>query len=351
MKAAVKCPTTSGAVLPPRPMGRMIVAALATLLLVGHGTLPAGEVKEPKFVLAWGKKGDQAGEFYSPIGIAINKKDEVYVTDLNNARLQKFTADGKYLGGFDLLWDTPKRKTNLAGGIAVDAKGLIYLSFMGQDKVAVYTEEGKLVRQWGRRGQGDGEFHQPGGIALGPDGTVYVADQCNHRIQKFTPEGKFLGQWGEHGSKPGQFGGPEPAGSRFAGPHFLALDSKGRPYTTEGAFGRVQQFSAEGKPLRAWGDKGKQPGGFGALKTGYAKNTFGPIAILVDKHDRVWISSLNDRVQLFTTDGKYLFGIGGTGKGPGQFARPHGMAVDSKGYLYVADAGNQRIQKFQIPDP
>ncbi len=348
------CQTNYGAVLLPSLMVRMIVAALATLLGVGLGTLAAGDVKEPKFVLAWGKKGDKAGEFYSPIGIAINKQDEVYVTDLNNARVQKFTADGKYLGGFDLPWDSPKRKSSLVGGIAVDDKGHIYLSFMGQDKVGVYTQAGKLVREWGNRGQGGGEFRAPGGIVLERYGGrygVYVADQCNHRIQWFTAEGIFLARWGEHGKKPGQFGGTEPAGSRFAGPHFLALDSKGRFYTTEGALGRVQQFSREGKPLLAWGDKGKQPGGFGALQTGYSKNTFGPVAILVDKHDRVWVSSLNDRVQLFTPEGKYLLGIGGTGKEPGQFVRPHGMAVDSKGYLYVADAGNQRIQKFEIPDP
>ena len=71
----------------------------------------------------------------------------------------------------------------------------------------------------------------------------------------------------------------------------------------------------------------------------------------MDRHDRVWVSSLNDRVQLFTAEGMFLLGIGGTGKGPGQFVRPHGMALDSKWHLYVADAGNQRIQKFEIPDP
>ena len=149
---------------------------------------------------------------------------------------------------------------------------------------------------------------------------------------------------------PGQFGGGEPAGSRFGGPHFLALDGKGRLYTTEGTPGRVQQFSADGKPLLSWGDHGDGPGGFGALKTGYSKSTFGPVAITVDARDRVWVSSLNDRVQAFTPEGKFLFGIGGTGQAPGQFSRPHGMAFDRKGHLYVADASNQRIQKFEVPD-
>jgi sugar lactone lactonase YvrE len=327
-----------------------VAAGLATLLLV-QASAPAGEPQQPRFLLAWGQKGDRPGEFHSPIGIAIDKHDQVFVTDLNNARVQKFSGEGKYLGGFDLPLDSPPRKSCIIGGIALDDSGFIYLSFMNQHKVAVYTPDGKLVRQWGKRGAGDGEFNQPGGIVLRPDGTLYVTDQCNHRVQKFTTSGKFLAKWGEHGARPGQFGGPEAAGSRFAGPHFLAQDSKGRLYTTEGVLGRVQRFSAEGKPLLAWGDKGSGPGGFGAYRFGTTTKTFGPIGVMVDKHDRVWVSSLNDRVQTFTPEGKFLFGLSQSGKGPGQLARPHGMAFDSQGHLYVADAGNQRIQKFAVPGP
>jgi sugar lactone lactonase YvrE len=333
------------------PLRKMLAGTMALLLLLDPGGLRGDAPKGARFVLAWGKKGDKPGEFYSPIGIAINQKDEVFVTDLNNARLQKFSAEGTYLGGFDLPRDTPGRRSCIIGGIAAGEDGLLYLSFMLQHRVAVYTEEGQIVHQWGKHGKGDGEFHLPGGIVLAPGGTVYVADQGNHRIQTFDTEGQFLGKWGEHGSGPGQFGGNEPAGSRFGGPHFLARDSKGRIYTTEGTLGRVQQFSAEGTPLGAWGDKGSQPGGFGALKTGFSKNTFGPVGVFVDRRDRVWVSSLNDRVQAFTTEGQFLVELGGTGPGPGQFGRPHGMAVDGMGHLYVADAGNQRIQKFEVPEP
>jgi sugar lactone lactonase YvrE len=310
--------------------------------------LPAEVAPGTKFVLTWGKKGDKPGEFYSPIGIAINQKDEIFVSDVNNARVQTFDTAGKFLREFDLPSDDPKRKSCQAGGIAINSKNEIHLGFMQQHKVAVYTAAGKLIREWGKKGNGDGEFNQPGGIVFGPDGSVYVADQCNHRIQKFTPQGKFLSKWGIYGLKPGQFGGAGQAGSRFGGPHLLALDGKGRLYTTEGTAGRVQQLTLDGKPLLAWGDKGQQPGGFGGLETGYAAASLGPIGVFVDKHDRVWVSSLNDRVQAFTPEGKFLFGIGGSGKGPGQLARPHGMAMDTKGFLYVADAGNQRIQKFVI---
>ena len=46
------------------------------------------EIKEAKVLLEWGKKGDKPGEFYSLIGIAVNKQVEIFVADLNNARVQ-----------------------------------------------------------------------------------------------------------------------------------------------------------------------------------------------------------------------------------------------------------------------
>ncbi len=329
--------------------GLVLVGLMAGLL--GGEPVSAQTESKPKFLMTWGQKGDKPGEFYSPIQIVITKQDEIFVTDLNNSRVQWFNTDGKHQGGFDLPLDKPPRKSCIIGGMAIDDAGQIYLSFMVQHKMAVYSSKGELIREWGKSGKGDGEFNQPGGIVLYPDGTVYVADQCNHRVQQFTKAGKFLRKWGEHGSEPGQFGGLERAGSRFAGPHFLSMDSQGRLYTTEGVSGRVQQLSAEGKPLLAWGNKTDEPGGFGEYNFGSLKNTFGPIGVLVDRHDRVWVSSLNDRVQCFSSDGKFLFGLGGAGSKEGQLTHPHGMAFDSHDHLYIADAGNERIQKFAVPGP
>lgn len=329
----------------------LLSTCLVVVVVGAASSLSADEPRSPQFLLEWGSKGDKPGEFYSPISIAVNRKDEVFVTDLNNARVQRFSTAGEFLSVFELPLDAPPRKSCIIGGLAVDENDQIYLAFMNQHRIGVYDQSGKLIREWGKRGTEDGEFHQPGGIVLAGGGIVYIADQCNHRIQKFTINGKFLGKWGEHGSQPGEFGGVEHAGSRFGGPHFLAMDSQGRLYTTEGVAGRVQQFSPDGKALLAWGSKGDEPGGFGEYQTGFSKNSFGPIGILVDRFDRVWVSSLNDQVQLYTPEGKFLFGIGGSGDKPGEFARPHGMALDSQGRLYVADAGNQRIQKFAIPEP
>ncbi len=311
-------------------------------LFSGVAVLPLRADDKPSpitYLSQWGKPGKGPGDFQSPIGIAINSKDEVFVTEFKNNRVQKFSADGTFLRQFPVA-ETP-------GGIAVDPAGRVYVAPLMGHRVCVYDETGKLLRQWGKHGTGPGEFDQPGGIAVAADRSVYVADQVNRRVQYFAPDGRFLGKWGEYGSKPGQFDGVDNLPNRTGGPHFLAFDRHGNIYTTEGKLGRVQKFTPVGQPLLAFGNNTTAPGGFG----GRPKNLPGPIGIAVDRWDRIWVSATNNRVQCFSPEGQYLFGLERLepGAGPGQFHTPHALAFDSHDRLYVVDAQNQRIQKFVVP--
>lgn len=325
--------------------------AVGGLLFVWCLPFAHGQELKPVFLQEWGQKGTAAGEFSSPIGIAFNPQNDLFITDLNNARVQKFSTDGKHLGGFDLPYDKPERRSTIIGGIAIDEVGLLYLTYMVQHKVGVYRETGELVREFGKQGAGNGEFQQPGGLLFPSPQTVLIADQCNHRLQLLQRDGTAIAQWGKYGTEDGEFDGIGNKGGRFGGPHFVARDSHGRFYTTEGIQGRVQVFSADGKFLAKWGDKGDQPGGFGAYQFGTVPHPFGPIGIAIDRHDRVFVSSLNNRVQCFDTAGKYLFVITGTGKDGGDLDHPHGMAFDKDGCLYICDAGSHRIVKFSLPPP
>ena len=214
-------------------------------LLSGVRVAASAENPPPQFLLEWGRRGKGEGEFDACVGIAIGKNDEVYTAEFRNQRVQKFTPEGQFLGAFPVQ---PH-----AGGLAVDPEGNVYVAHWNSNKVAAYSPSGKLLREWGRKGTGDGEFQLPGSVALGPDGLLYVPDQGNSRVQKFTREGKFVGKWGEHGKEPGQFGGGQPAGGRFAGPQFVAFDRAGNVYTTDAALDRVQKFTPEGKLLAFWG--------------------------------------------------------------------------------------------------
>lgn len=319
----------------------LAAAGAATLSLWRERRSAAEEENPPpQFLIEWGSPGQGNGEFSACVGVAIGKDDEVYTAEFRNQRVQRFTPEGKFLGAFAVQ---PH-----AGGLAVDSEGNVYVAHWNSNKVAAYSPSGELLREWGAKGTADGEFRLPGSIALGPDGLLYVPDQGNSRVQKFTRAGKFVGKWGELGMEPGQFGGAQSPGGRFAGPQFVAFDRAGNVYTSDAALDRVQKFTSDGKLLGLWGSESAEPGGFGPPprnKDG-TPGMGGPISICVDRRDRVWVSSTNNRVQQFSNDGKYLRGIGGDGIEPGQFHLPHGLALDSHDCLYVADTMNSRIQKF-----
>lgn len=304
----------------------------------------------------WGEQGSAPGEFDFPIAIAINAKDEIFISDHYNSRVQKFDTDGKFISEFTTL-PSP-------GAFALDREGNFYIThFPGSKKqmdkygrgnfVSVYAPDGTMLRQWGKMGVGDGEFDCPGGLAISAEDRVYIADQTNHRVQVFDTMGKFLFKWGEYGNEPGQFGGMEAKYARTGGPQFVALDSEGHVWTTEGMNGRIQEFTADGKFLRAWGDNQDKPGSFGGAFAGFNNQPTrlqGPIALCFDVHDHLWISAVCGRIQRFSKSGEFLGGIGQQGDQPGQFYAPHGVALDSSGALYVVDAFNHRIQKLR-PSP
>jgi sugar lactone lactonase YvrE len=199
------------------------------------------------------------------------------------------------------------------------------------------------VREWGRKGSAPGEFWIPAGLAFGLEGSLYVSDTGNSRIQHFSAKGDFLREWGSNGAGPSQFGAGWKRGDRFAGPQFITVDHQGRVYTADTSSFRVQRFSQDGKFECQWQNSSSGPGGFGPRSSPIA----GPIALCADAQDRLWVGSVNGRVQQFTASGKYLRCLGAeTGSAPGQFHIPHGMAFDSQGNFYVADTLNFRIQKF-----
>jgi DNA-binding beta-propeller fold protein YncE len=174
-------------------------------------------------------------------------------------------------------------------GVAADGAGNVYVVDEATDRVARFSVDGKLIKTWGSEGGGPGQFEVPQAIAIDRHGNVFVADTGNNRIQIFSAEGSLLGQWGSEGSGPTQF--QEPAG--------ITVDGDGNVYVADVFNWRVARFSSDGSLVDQW------------------------------RH---------------CEDGPDCR-IPNAGSRPGEFRDQRGLAVDGQGNLYVADAGNDRVQR------
>ena len=184
----------------------------------------------------------------------------------------------------------------------------------------------EVVGQFGRRGEGDGEFVWPTGIALDSEYNVYVTDEWLHRVTMFAQDGTFLRHWGGQGDGDGELNGP-------AG---IVVDSNDDIYIVDSLNHQVQKFTKEGKYLARWGGLGSEPGEFNS-----------PWGITVDDHGYVYVADhQNHRAQKFTADGDYVAQFGSYGSGRGQLNRPADVAVDPEGDIYICDWANNRVQIF-----
>jgi sugar lactone lactonase YvrE len=89
---------------------------------------------------------------------------------------------------------------NKPNGVAVDAKDNIYVVDRANSRVQKLSPSGVILARWGMLGSGSGQFSlasngRLNGIAVGRHGNVFVADTANNRIQKLSPQGKVLSVW------------------------------------------------------------------------------------------------------------------------------------------------------------
>ena len=123
-------------------------------------------------------------------------------------------------------------------------------------QVIKFSPEGKILMRLGQAGQpgsGPDRFNQPVDVITAPNGDIFVADGhggqnanppagSTGRIMKFTAAGKFIKEWGRIGNGPGE----------FRTPHAMAFDSKGRLYVADRGNHRIQIFDQEGKYIDSY---------------------------------------------------------------------------------------------------
>ncbi len=163
----------------------------------------AGPIREPAVWRIDGATGQVksrwgANTFLLPHGLSIDQRGHVWLTDVGRHQVFEYAADGTLLRawGEDKVGGNDRTHFNKPTDVAVLADGSFYVSDgYVNSRVVKFSADGQYQFEWGRKGPGPGEFVIPHGIAVDAAGKVYVADRQNDRIQVFTAEGKFIAQW------------------------------------------------------------------------------------------------------------------------------------------------------------
>jgi NHL repeat len=260
--------------------------------------------------------------------------------------------------------------------VGVDARDNVYAFNRGKHPMCVFDRDGNFLRSWG-----EGVFLRPHGVFMAPDGTIWLTDdgdhtirQCtldgkvlltigvpgkpapymsgepfhrcthtalspqadylyisdgygNSRVHKYTPDGKRVMSWGEPGTDPGQF--------NIA--HNICCDPDGWVYVADRENHRVQVFDGNGKYEAQWNNMHRPSGLY--MESGTKTPRFFVGEIGPDMAVNIELPNCGPRVSIYTSKGELLARLGHphAGLNPGQFISPHGLAVDSRGDIYVGE--------------
>ncbi len=209
-------------------------------------------------------------------------------------------------------------------GVATDSHDNVYVFNRGKHPMMVFDKDGNFLHAWG-----EGEFVRPHGLTAGPDDTLWATDDKDHTVRKYTLEGRLVMTLGSSG-KPSDTGLQDfdyrtiqRGGPPFNHPTNLALAPNGEMYVTDGyGNARVHRFSAEGNLLQSWGEPGSGPGQFNI-----------PHGVAVDPRGRVIVADReNSRLQFFSAAGEFLGECTDVLRPCQVFAHPDGR-------LFVAELG------------
>jgi uncharacterized protein (TIGR03437 family) len=309
----------------------------------------------------------------APLGrisnVATDTKGNVYVADFDNNLVLRIALDGTLSvvagnGSYGFSGDggpatsAALRLDSLFGsGVAADSVGNLYIADTLNGRIRKVS--GGIITTVAGNGAygyaGDGgpatsaALGFPEGVAVDSANNVYIADTDNIRIRKVS--GGIITTVAGNGTQ-GFSGDGGPATSAALGfPEGVAVDSANNVYIADHANNRIRKVS--GGIITTVAGNGTQGfSGDGGPATSAQLN--GPFGVAVDSTGNVYIADTNNyRVRkvsggtITTVAGNGNFGFSGDG-GPATSAvlnRPHAVAVDSAGNLYIADTANGRIRR------
>lgn len=181
-----------------------------------------------KYLLKFGQKAFWGSQLHDPYGLALSSDEKLYITDWEKGRILVYQKDGRHVStiGKDHAF------LKFPAGLVFDRQGNLLVTDRGKHCVWVMSPEGKPINRIGKLGTGDGELLLPHGIAVLDDGSIAVSESGNHRVSVFAPNGQFVCSFGRKGARPGM----------FHYPRHMCVDGKGHLIVADEHNQRIQIF-------------------------------------------------------------------------------------------------------------
>jgi DNA-binding beta-propeller fold protein YncE len=287
-----------------------------------------------------GIPGSEPGQFQRPRDLAVAPDGSLYVADTENHRIQHLSSNGEVLQVWGQFGDlaqgsAPDGTFNQPWGIAVSPDGSVFVADTWNHRIQKFTAQGKFITKWGYFGQAEAPdaFWGPRDVAVDTQGRVFVTDTGNKRVVVFDGDGNYLAQFGTTGFNAGEF--DEPVG--------LAIDQAGRIFVADTWNQRIQVFTETDKNVFV-------PSGAWELVAWFGQSLDNKPYLAVDDKGNVFaVEPEGYRILWFSDTGEALYYWGDYGIGPNQFGMPGSIAYDHQGGVWVTDTGNGRLMHFTLP--
>jgi DNA-binding beta-propeller fold protein YncE len=289
-----------------------------------------------------GSFGSEPGQLNRPRDLALAEDGSIFVADTENHRIQHFNQDGTLIHQWGSFGDitageAPGGTFNQPWGLALGQDGSVYVADLWNHRIQKFTPEGEFIKMWGYFGQAESPeaFWGPRDVAVDSKDRVFVVDTGNKRVVIFDEDGNFVSQFGSVGMAMGQF--DEPVG--------ITIDEEDRVYIADTWNQRIQKFDidagGEYQPVQEW-----------EVYAWFGESLDNKPYLDIDPQGFLYVTDPEGlRVLEFKDDGTFIRFWGDLGAGLNQFALVGSVAVDPSGGVWVTDTGNNRIMHFPVTNP
>ncbi|HIE02656.1 MAG TPA: 6-bladed beta-propeller, partial [Thiotrichaceae bacterium] len=314
-------------------------------------------------ITEWNNRGSSEGEFYAPFGIARDSQGYLYITDVFNHRVLKFSENGQFIKAWGRIGSAPGDFL-IPTGIAVDNADNLYVVDTGNLRIQkLDSNTGEALAQWGGISNPENlpsdpnerlmfilensEFLFPIDIAIDSQDNLYVLDLLRNNVKKITASGHFSEDFSHSQLGKGKFGARN---GELKAPFSLAIDVNNNLYVADTYNHRIQHFTTDGDYVNQWGRQSDDNCRFN-VPTSVATDNQGNLYVLDTLEGEDDLSVRGAQIQKFKPNGKqcdFVVRWGEEGSFPGQFANSGNLTVSPNGdKVYLVDTKNNRIQVFK----